>query len=82
MSTRKQNQQNPPLPKKKRMDAEGNDHRRLFCKSGNATLMIASHLTSNSADVAIQEIINTVEILGGKIECSFIVCKQYEHNLS
>ena len=75
MSTKEQNQQNPPLPKKKRMDAKGNDHRRIFVKSGTATLMLAEGLTDNACDILIQQINISVQKLGGNLRCSFLKIK-------
>ena len=67
------NQQNPPRPKKARVDSNGNDRRRLFAKSGNATLCIASGLTKNACEVLEAHIMGGIENLGGKSECSFII---------
>ena len=68
---RQVNQQNPPLPKRKRVDSSGNDHRRLIVKSGNATLIIASGLTKNACEVLESSIKNSIKNLGGKCECTF-----------
>lgn len=65
------NQQNPPLPRKKRVDSAGNDRRRFICKSGNATLIIASGLTQNACDVLEAHIRGSIQNLGGTCECSF-----------
>lgn len=69
------NQQNPPRPKKARVDSQGNDRRRIFAKSGNATLLIASGLTKNACDVLEAHIKGSIENLGGKSECSFIITR-------
>ena len=66
-----QNQQNPPLPKKKRVDSAGNDRKRFIVKSGGATLILASNLTKNACDVLESHIRGCIENLGGKCECSF-----------
>lgn len=65
------NQQNPPLPQRKRVDAQGNDRRRLIVKSGNATLIIASGLTKQACDVLEATIRGSITNLGGTCECSF-----------
>ena len=70
-----QNQQNPPSSKKKRVDSQGNDRRKLFAKSGNATLCIASGLTKNGCEVLEAHILGCIENLGGKSECSFIITR-------
>lgn len=71
-TTSRRNQQHPPLPKKKRVDALGNDHRRLFVKSGTATLLLAKMPSNNAADAAVDHITNMIEKLGGQIQCSFL----------
>lgn len=69
------NQQNPPLPKRKRVDAQGNSRKRVFAKSGSATLLLASGLTDNGATVFIQEVKNNAELLGGECKCDFLVTR-------
>ena len=70
MKTR--NQEHPPQPKKKTTDNKGNVRRRVFVKSGNATLMLASGLTKPACDILETKLRNTIEELGGKVECSFL----------
>lgn len=70
-----QNQQNPPLPKKKRMDIQGNARRRIFAKSGTATLLLVSGITQPGADAFISYMIENAKKLGGKCECEFRVCQ-------
>ena len=69
--TKTRNQQNPPLPKKKRVDTQGNDRRRFIAKSGNATLILASGLTKEACDVLEATIRGSITNLGGTVECSF-----------
>lgn len=69
------NQQNPPLPKKKRVDSAGNDRRRFIAKSGNATLILASGLTKNACDVLEAHIRGSITNLGGTCECSFQIIR-------
>ena len=71
----KTNQQNPPLPKKKRVDTLGNSKRRVFAKSGTATLLLVSGITEPGADAFINSVRNYAERLGGKIECNFLVTR-------
>lgn len=73
--TKEQNQEHPPLPKKKRVDAQGNDKRRFFIKSGNATMMLANGLTKNACDILENKIATIVNDLGGKLTCTFIKFK-------
>ena len=70
-----QNQQNPPLPKKKRVDTQGNSRKRLFAKSGTATLLLVSGITQPAADAYISSMIENAKKLGGKIECNFLITK-------
>lgn len=72
MGVKEQNQQHPPLPKKKRVDAQGNDKRRLFAKSGTATLQIAYGLTQEACDVLVQSIEQSIKNLGGICSCTWI----------
>ena len=75
MQAKQQNQQNPPRPKKKRMDAKGNDYRRIFVKSGTATLMLADGLTDNACDILMTKIEESIKSLGGNLRCSFLKIK-------
>jgi hypothetical protein len=68
---RSSNQQNPPLPKRKRVDSQGNDRRRFIAKSGNATLILASGLTKSACEVLEAHIKGSIQNLGGKCECTF-----------
>lgn len=70
-----QNQQNPPLPKKKRVDTLGNSKFRVFAKSGTATLCIAKGLTKPACDALVNSIIENTEKLGGEHDCNFIIIR-------
>ena len=67
------NQQNPP--KKHSVDKQGNQRRRIFTKSGTATMLLVSGLTDNAAEVFINSTMQNIERLGGKLECSFKVIR-------
>lgn len=69
------NQQNPPLPKRKRVDTLGNSKRRVFAKSGTATLLLVSGITEPGADAFIQSVMDNAKRLGGKCECNFLVTR-------
>lgn len=69
------NQQNPPLPKKKRVDSKGNDARRLFVKSGTATLLLAKLPSENAARIAQIDISKVIKNLGGEQQCDFLIAK-------
>ena len=69
------NQNHPTLPKKKRMDVQGNDKRRVFVKSGNATMMLAKGLSKNACDILESKIVNAIKDLGGECTCSFLKFK-------
>ena len=70
-----QNQQNPPLPKKKRVASNGNSRMRLFAKTGTATMCIASGLTQNACEVLEDHIKGCIENLGGKSECLYLIIR-------
>jgi hypothetical protein len=69
------NQQHPTPPKKRRVDAKGNDKRRVFVKSGNATMMLAKGLTKNACDILETKILDTIDALGGECTCFFLKWK-------
>ena len=69
------NQQNPPRPKKARVDSNGNSRMRLFAKTGTATMCIASGLTQNACEVLEAHIKGCITNLGGNIECSFLIIR-------
>lgn len=75
MKVKEQNQQHPPLPKKKRVDSKGNDKRRLFAKSGTATLQIAYGLTQPACDALVNTIEESIKKLGGVCSCTWIKFK-------
>ena len=60
------NQIHPPLPKKKRVDAQGNDKRRLWIKDGNTTMLITKELTETGCKALINSINSTLIKLGHK----------------
>ena len=69
------NQQNPPRPKKARVDSNGNSRMRLFAKTGTATMCIASGLTQNACEVLEAHVKGCITNLGGNIECSFLIIR-------
>ena len=69
------NQQNPPLPERKRVDSKGNDRRRVFAKSGTATLEIAKDLNVNAALIFTEKVQEIVDRLGGQCTCNFRIAK-------
>jgi hypothetical protein len=58
------NQQHPPLPKKKRVDANGNDKRKLWLKEGTATMLFAKGLTENGCKALINAINSSLISMG------------------
>ena len=69
------NQQNPPLPKRKRVDDKGNDGRRIFAKSGTATLEIAKMPSENAAIALMHSIRENSKRLGGYITCNMFCAR-------
>lgn len=70
--TRKINQQCSPLPKRKRVDAQGNNRLRIFGKTGTATFLFAEGFTKPAGEVFLQQMRENAKRLGGKIVCDFI----------
>lgn len=68
-----QNQVNPPLPKKKRVDKLGNSRKRLWVKSGTSTMLLCKGLTDNGATALIEAIKDIATKLGTTIECNFLI---------
>ena len=75
MSVRERNQQHPPQPKKQRVDAQGNDKRRLFVKSGTATMCLAKGLTKQACDLVASEIERLIKNAGGELACGWLKWK-------
>ena len=68
-----QNQLNPPLPKKKRVDSLGNSRKRMFFKSGNATILFCKGLTDSGCKVLENKINEFITALGTNLEGKFII---------
>ena len=62
-----QNQQNPPLPKKKRVDSKGNSYVRIIAREGGSSHIICEHLTENAAKAFVEGLKDLAEKLGGII---------------
>ena len=60
------NQVHPPLPKKKRVDEQGNDRRRLWLKDGKTTMPFVEGLTESGCKALINSINSTLIKLGQK----------------
>jgi uncharacterized protein YodC (DUF2158 family) len=71
MARIKQNQQNPPLPKRKRVDSKGNDRRRMILKDGGATMIIATGCTEAAYSCAWSRFISDIEAAGGKVTVTY-----------
>lgn len=69
------NQQNPPLPKRKRVDAKGNSQKRIFAKSGTATLELAKMPSDNAAEILLNSIKENTSKLGGTVSCTFFLAR-------
>ena len=62
----KANQVHSPLPKKKRVDEQGNDKRKLWLRDGKTTMPFVENLTENACKVLINSINTTLIKLGAK----------------
>lgn len=60
------NQVHPPRPKKARVDAQGNDKRRLWLKEGSATMLFYNGLTKNGCEALINHINTCLINMGEK----------------
>lgn len=63
---RQSNQVHPPLPKRKRVDAQGNDKRKLWLKDGRTTMLFVEGLTENGCKAFINHINTMLIRLGNK----------------
>lgn len=77
----KKNQVHPPSPKKKRVDKQGNDRRKLWLKEGTATMLFVNGLTENGCKVLINKLNTTLIALGQKPfpNNRFLITKQSIH---
>lgn len=60
------NQVHPPRPKKARVDAQGNDRRKLWLKDGHTTMLFCEGLTENGCKALINTINTSLIKLGQK----------------
>lgn len=67
------NQEHPPLPKKKRMDAQGNNRKRMFFKKGDASMLFCKGITEEAARAFENSMRDTAKKLGVMIEGNFII---------
>lgn len=65
---KKSNQLNPPPPKKRRVDALGNDKRRAYYKNGDATMVLCENITENAAKAIENNLKSMCEKLGTKLK--------------
>jgi hypothetical protein len=70
-----QNQEHPPLPKKKRVDAQGNDKKRIYFKSGNSSMLFCKGITENGYKALVSSLNDLANKLGTKIEGN-LICTQ------
>lgn len=70
-----QNQVNPPLPKKKRVDSKGNSYQRVIVKDGGGTQIICENLTENGAQAFILGLSDLADKLGGKLKGRLIAIR-------
>ena len=68
-----QNQEHPPLPKKKRVDSVGNNRKRIFYKKNDASILFARSVPENACVFFIENIRDMAKKLGINIEGNFII---------
>ena len=69
------NQEHPPLPKKKRVDAQGNDKKRIYFKSGNSSMLFCKGITENGYKALVSSLSDIATKLGTRIEGT-LICTQ------
>ena len=67
------NQEHPSLPKKKRVDTQGNNRKRMFFKKGDASMLFCKGITEEAARVFENSMRTTAKKLGVTIEGNFII---------
>ena len=70
-----QNQEHPPLSKKKRVDSCGNDRKRVYFKSGNSSMLFCKGITENGYKALVSSLNDLANKLGTKIEGN-LICTQ------
>lgn len=73
MKVKRVNQVHPPLPKKVRVDKNGNDRRKVWLKSGTSTMLLCKGLTLPGTEVLIKSIKDKCAQLGTKVEGTLLV---------
>lgn len=67
-----QNQQNPPSPKRRCVDSQGNVRVKFSAKDGGTTMPLVSGLTPNGCKILETKIKEAVSSLGGKLIVNFV----------
>lgn len=67
-----QNQQNPPLPKRKCVDSQGNVRVKFAAKDNGTTMPLVSGLTPNGCKILESKIKAAVNSLGGQLVVNFV----------
>ena len=75
IAQRHQNQEHPPLHKKKRVDSCGNDKKRIYFKSGNSSMLFCKGITENGYKALVSSLNDLANKLGTKIEGN-LICTQ------
>lgn len=70
-----QNQEHPPIPFRKRVDAQGNDKKRIYFKSGNSSMLFCKGLTENGYRALVASLNDIAIKLGTRIEGT-LICTQ------
>lgn len=73
MKVKRVNQIHRPVPKKKSVDSLGNRKKRVYMKSGTATMLFCKGLTENGCKALVDRLNSWANQLGTKIECDFLI---------
>ncbi len=70
---RRLNQVDPPQPKAKRVDKQGNHRYRVFYKDGDASMLFTKGITKPAANVMITRLKEHMAKLGVELKGHFII---------
>ena len=68
-----QNQVHPPRPKHREVDSNGNVRKRIYCKCGNSSMLLAKNVPIPSAKVYISSMRENAKKLGINLELNMII---------
>lgn len=67
------NQLNPPKPRHRTVDSLGNVRKRIYCKAGNSSMLLAKNVAVPAAKVFISGMRENAKKLGINLELNMII---------